>query len=121
MCGTYARRNIHVDGLRNVLYCAERSTVTGTLCDTRLYLKGDFVLVYLATGNILIGFVCILRGYFGFVCVPILHVCYTSFWLKCVGIFQQILNSISVSKSTVGIHVLENLYTTTTFRLHFIV
>ena len=65
--------------------------------------------------------VCIVRGYFGFVCVPILHVCYTRLWLKCVGIFQWIVNSISVSKSAVGIHVLENLYTTTTFRLHFIV
>ena len=93
--------------------------MTGTVCDTRLYLKGDFVLVYLATGNVLNGFVCIVRGYFGFVCVPILHSFYTSLWLKCVGIFQRIVNTSSVSKSTVGLHVLENLCTTTTFRLHF--
>ena len=97
--------------------------MTGTVCDTRLYLKGDFVLVYLDTGNVLNGFVCVYLTLVLWLCVCTDPTCflYEPFWLKCVGIFQRIVNTSSVSKSTVGIHVLENLRTTTKFRLHFIV
>ena len=43
--------------------------MTGTVCDTRLYLKGDFVLVYLATGNVLNGFVCVYLTWVLWLCV----------------------------------------------------
>ena len=67
-------------------------------------------------------FLCVYRTWVLWLCVCTDPICfYTSLWLKCVGIFQRIVNISSVSKSTVGIHVLESLYTTTTFRLHFIV
>ena len=90
--------------------------MTGTMPNASLYFAYVYVHLWIfGYGN---GFVFVYLTWVLWLCVctdPIRF--YTSLWLKCVGIFQRIVNSISVSKSTVGIHVLESLYTTTTFRL----